>query len=253
MYYLYKYLDPTTGECLYIGQTKNLYTRHLNHLSNKNEQWCNNSIIMQYLEVPDKYNLDFLEMYLINIESPKYNTVGKNRMDCEFIRIEFNPEWQIYTKEDFLKNSIEKGIELGVTYKFNNTNYVVLKTLIEKNYPSKINYNQSNLSVEFEVNEAMFNLINCNYLLDMSYIAPCIEGESFIIVIERSKSLDKNSKYISGKIEFKLHLKSFSKIINKLFEPTKELYEIIDIVNEFLKIIRIDKDWEQVLNYIENK
>ncbi|CEN23184.1 hypothetical protein [Paraclostridium sordellii] len=99
----------------------------------------------------------------------------------------------------------------------------------------------------------MFNLINCNYLLDMSYIAPCIEGESFIIVIERSKSLDKNSKYISGKIEFKLHLKSFSKIINKLFEPTKELYEIIDIVNEFLKIIRIDKDWEQVLNYIEKK
>ncbi|MDU1456201.1 MAG: hypothetical protein E6912_15530 [Paeniclostridium sordellii] len=56
---------------------------------------------MKYIAVPDKYNLNFLEMYLINKEMPKYNSVGKNRMDDEFIKIEFNPEWKNYTKEDF--------------------------------------------------------------------------------------------------------------------------------------------------------
>ncbi|CEP42310.1 hypothetical protein [Paraclostridium sordellii] len=85
---------------------------------------------MKYIEVPDKYNLNFLEMYLINKEIPKYNSVGKNRMDDEFIKIEFNPEWKNYTKEDFFKISNEKGKKLGIYYIIDIDNMNLLKSLL---------------------------------------------------------------------------------------------------------------------------
>ncbi|CEP50416.1 hypothetical protein [Paraclostridium sordellii] len=85
---------------------------------------------MKYIEVPDKYNLNFLEMYLINKEMPKYNSVGKNRMDDEFIKIEFNPEWENCTKEDFFKISNEKGKKLGIYYIIDIDNMNLLKSLL---------------------------------------------------------------------------------------------------------------------------
>lgn len=253
MYYLYKYLDSTTGECLYIGQTKNLYSRHLNHLNNKNEQWCNNLVNMKYIEVPDKYNLNFLEMYLINKELPKYNTVGKKRMDCDFLQLKFNPKWQSYTREDFLQNSEEKGSKLGVNYNINHNNYNLLKKLISEDRLKNIKYSKSMIEVEFESDYESINYIDECFLLKTSYKGLRFSGSANLISIYQIWEINKIGCFISGKTTFCLHINFLKDIIDSLFEPTKELYEVIDIVNEFLKIIGIDKDWEQVLNYIENK
>ncbi|EPZ62742.1 hypothetical protein [Paraclostridium sordellii] len=51
-------------------------------------------------------------------------------MDCEFIKIEFNPEWKNYTKEDFFKISNEKGKKLGIYYIIDIDNMNLLKSLL---------------------------------------------------------------------------------------------------------------------------
>lgn len=251
MYYLYKYLDPTTEECLYIGQTKNIYTRHLAHLCNKNEDWCNSLIKMKYTEIPDKYNLNFLEMYLINKEMPKYNSSGKGRMDHEFIKIEFNPDWKNYTKEDFLKNSIEKGRNLGINYKISIENKNLFKSLLLENRLKEVEYTKSGVTAKFEVNKQTIESILKNYVVDVEFHTLEIDGFGAVIGLGSSYRKDKNNNFVFGTLEFILNIKFLESMINSLFEPTEELYEIIDIVNKFLSMIGIDKDWEAVLNEIE--
>ncbi len=251
MYYLYKYLDPKTDECLYIGQTKNLYTRHLNHLCNKNETWCNRLTVMKYIEVPDKYNLNFLEMYLINKEMPNYNTFGKMKMDHEFIKIEFDPEWKNYTKEDFLKNASEKGKRFGIDYKVNIENNNLLKTLLLENHPKEVKYTKSGVTVKFKGDQQLFELISCRYLLDISFSTLEMKGSGAVIRLDISYRQDKNKNFILNTLDFILDLEFLNSIINSLFEPTKESYEVLNIVNKFLKMIGIDKDWKAVLDEIE--
>ncbi|MFR3569513.1 MAG: GIY-YIG nuclease family protein [Paraclostridium sordellii] len=253
MYYLYRYLDPKSNEWLYIGQTKNLYARHLNHLSNKKEQWCNNSIIMQYLEVPDKYNLDFLEMYLINKELPQFNTAGKNRMNTDFIKLNTDYKWKTYTKDDFIKNSIEKGESLGVSYKLNHENYNLLKKLASENRLKKIRYANGKIEAEFNPDYEIIKSKSEIYLLGVEYRGLGVSGARNIINTYCNWESDRENNFISGQIIFYLDIFYLRKIIDSLYEPTEELYELIDIVNEFLEIIGIKKDWEKVLNHIENK
>lgn len=247
MYYLYKYLDENTKECLYVGQTNNLYTRHLDHLRNKKEDWCNDLVIMKYIEVPDKYNLNFLEMYLINKEIPKYNISGKNKMDHNFINVTFNPEWKSYTRGDFLKNSNEKGRKLGINYKTSIENKNLLKSLWLENCRNEVDYTESKIISRFEVDEQTLKSISTNFLLDLEYCGLEVEGFGSPISIHRYYREDRNGKFICGTIEFDLDVKFLESIINSLFEPTKELYEILDIVNEFLKMIGINKNWKEIL------
>lgn len=247
MYYLYKYLDKNTEDCLYVGQTKNLYTRHLSHLCNKNEDWCNDLVIMKYIEVPDKYNLNFLEMYLINKEIPKYNISGKNKMDHNFINVTFSPEWKDYTKGDFLKNSDEKGRQLGINYKISIENKNLLRSLLLEKCLKEIYCTELKIISRFEVDEQTIKSISTNFLLDVEFCGLEIEGSGAPIRIYRSYRKDKNDKFICGTLEFELDVKFLETIINSLFEPTKELYEMLDIVNEFLKMIGINKRWQEIL------
>ncbi|TAN66646.1 GIY-YIG nuclease family protein [Paraclostridium sordellii 8483] len=252
MYYLYKYLDSNSNECLYIGQTKNLYTRHLNHLSNKKEEWCNDSVIMKYIEVPDKDNLNFLEMYLINKELPKFNTVGKKRMDIDFLQINIVYEWKTYTKYDFIQNSIEKGEKLGVSYKLNYENYNLFKQLVSKNKLNKIKYSDNMIESEFESDYETINSIDQCYLLEASYKGVRFSGSSSLISIYQNWKTDQMDCFVSGKTTFCLHVNFLKSIIDSLYEPTKELYELLDLVNDFLELIGVEKDWKQILNDIEN-
>lgn len=253
MYYLYKYLDKNTEECLYVGQTKNLYTRHLDHLCNKKEDWCNNLVIMKYVEVPDRYNLNFLEMYLINKEMPKYNISGKDKMDLNFIKIEFSPEWKIYKKEDFLKDANEKGRKLGIDYKVSIKNKNTLKSLLQEKDFKGANYTESGVDVSFEVDCKTFESISENFLLDVSFCGLEIRGFGALIRINRSYRKDRDGNFISGTLDFNLDINFLKSIIDSVFEPTKELDEILDIVNEFLKMIGINKNWKEILELKRKK
>lgn len=125
MYYVYKYIDPGTNECMYIGQTKNLNERHLNHLKNKEEPWCKKDLHLYYIEVPDKYNLNFLEMYFINLEKPKYNVAGTDAMDVNFAQIQNSYKWEkydgsIYNKEDINTVKDRRKLTLHIEQKYIN-------------------------------------------------------------------------------------------------------------------------------------
>lgn len=109
------------------------------------------------------------------------------------------------------------------------------------------------IEVEFESDYESINYIDECFLLKTSYKGLRFSGSANLISIYQIWEINKIGCFISGKTTFCLHINFLKDIIDSLFEPTKELYEVIDIVNEFLKIIGIDKDWEQVLNYIENK
>lgn len=247
MYYLYKYLDQNTEECLYVGQTKNLYTRHLNHLCNKNENWCNNLVVMKYIKVPDRYNLNFLEMYLINKESPRYNISGKEKMDHNFIKIDFRPEWKIYTKEDFILNAKERGRKLGVNYKMSIENNNLLRLLLLEKCLKGITCTKSLVIASFEVNDQTIESISKNFLLDVSFRGLEVNGFGAVIGINNSYRKDKNNNFILETLDFKLDIEFLDLIINSVFEPTEELDEILDIVNEFLKMIGINKNWKEIL------
>ncbi|WP_235701084.1 GIY-YIG nuclease family protein [Clostridioides difficile] len=102
MYYVYKYIDPATEECLYVGKTEDIYARHSSHLSNKEEDWCTKELILKYIELPRRYNMDFFEVYLINELNPIFNKLSKGDMDTEHIFFDYKEEdWSTYSEEDF--------------------------------------------------------------------------------------------------------------------------------------------------------
>lgn len=78
-----------------------------------------------------------------------------------------------------------------------------------------------------------------------------MKGSGAVIRLDISYRQDKNKNFILNTLDFILDLEFLNSIINSLFEPTKESYEVLNIVNKFLKMIGIDKDWKAVLDEIE--
>lgn len=95
-HYVYKYVDPTTDEILYIGKNDTDLVSRLN--SHKNDPYSYASIY--FIEVGSRIESDALESCLIAKYKPKYNKAKMVTMSFSFDE----PSWTVY------KNSIKKEI-----------------------------------------------------------------------------------------------------------------------------------------------
>lgn len=77
-------------ECLYVGKIENICDRYVSYLSNKKENWCNKNLRFEYMELDNKYIMDFYEIYLINKLEFKFNIIGKGEMDIVKILFFYN-------------------------------------------------------------------------------------------------------------------------------------------------------------------
>lgn len=101
MAFVYRYVkDYGYGsEPVYVGRTINLKTRHASHMNN--DKWCNDSLRLEYMDVPSNAEADALESYFIGkYISEGYNLYNKSKTwdgKSSSKHITVNEDWEIFS------------------------------------------------------------------------------------------------------------------------------------------------------------
>lgn len=244
MFYVYKYIDPHTDECLYIGKTSDLCTRHASHLSNKKEYWCNRDLRLEYIKLPDKFNMDFYETYLINKLSPKYNKSSKGVMNIDYINFSYKEEFKEYSKEDFKNQLGDKNKNIYVNC-YINKDMVDMFQKIQEKHDWKYSYEEhrKELKLTYKINEEEFtvhrlsdqvlsvkyNLLNCMGCCNVIYFDWAYFDKDRIYEI-----------YLVFNLDFLISLEK------KVLDPQSEMKELNTYVNEILAIVGINRSWNSL-------
>lgn len=258
MYYVYKYIDPVTKECLYVGKTEYMYERNSSHLNNKKEDWCTKELILKYIELPSKRNMDFFEVYLINELNPRFNKLSKGDMDTKRIFFDYkDKDWNIYLEEDFTEKVKKKRtgrkrkIEIKYDVSQKSINFLnkikkinAKSEMLYENNVLNVLYNLENRDIEFFKNESDINLISYDFEILKSF------GGCTLISMYRSwTECIATNKEILIDIELKIRVGSLINLmeLKPIFES--EIIKIGKHFNDILKIIGIDCEWDKLSDY----
>ncbi len=233
MYYVYKYIEPENDNCVYVGKTKNLSSRHGEHLTNKKEEWCTTKLKLEYIEVEDRYTTDYFEMYLINKLEPRFNKVGKGKINTVNAKFEYNGVWIEYSKETFLKDLKSKGTNIGIDCKVNQRMLDILKEIRKLNLNTEVSYENNNLKIKYSYKDIKpFKDIIEPEIINIRYNAIKCSGFSQVLSWE--------GDFVVVRIHVLKRLKDLPYLED-------EMYKLSKLINEVLSIIRLDYTWEHAL------
>lgn len=215
-YYVYKHLDKNNN-IIYVGQTKNIDKRQIQH---KNySKWFSEVYAIVYTELNDKLITDIYEKLYIDIHSPKYN---KKDIDCKYSR--------------FFKNMEDLEFK---KYIFKNTD-VILSNVMEKNMYFEANKN-------FELNDnfksALYEILKrlkCSNNTDISDIKYKFLKQDFRILEHKLTSMngdfrtyrELNEDLINETYDF-----IFYKIIKEIYMSYSVKSDRLKISNKILKCV----------------
>ncbi|WP_447515681.1 GIY-YIG nuclease family protein [Clostridioides difficile] len=237
MYYVYKYIEPVNNNCIYVGKTKNLSNRHAEHLTNKKEEWCTTKLKLKYIEVEDRYTTDYFEMYLINKLEPRFNKVGKGKINIANAKFEYNGIWTEYSKEKFLKDLKSKGTNIGIDCKVNQKMLDTLKEIRKLNLNTEVSYENNILNIKYSYKEIEpFKDIIEPEIIRIDYNAIGCSGSSQVLSWE------------GNFIVVRIHVLKRLKYLPYLEE---EMYKLSKLINEVLSIIGLDYTWEHALELFD--
>ncbi|MCC0693429.1 GIY-YIG nuclease family protein [Clostridioides sp. ZZV14-6387] len=255
MYYVYKYIDPATEECLYVGKTEDIYVRHSSHLSNKEEGWCNKELILKYIELPRRYNMDFFEVYLINELNPIFNKLSKGDMDTEHIFFDYKEEdWSTYSEEDFKEKTKgkrrfrERKIDMKYEVSKKSINFLKriekldakVEMLYENNILSVL-YNFENMDIEFCENELDINLISYDFETLESF-----GSSSLISVYPRWKEYTATNKKILIDITLEIRVGSLANLMELMPTFEYKVAEIFQQIEDIFHILEVGYTWQEL-------
>ncbi|HBG1040861.1 endonuclease [Clostridioides difficile] len=242
MHCVYKYINPITEECLYVGKTENICNRHSDHLTNKKEDWCNQDLRFEYMMLDDKYVMDFYEMYLINKLKPKFNKVGKGKMDKNKILFSYDSVWKEYLKEDF---SIDlKALGYGITYQVDECSLDILKKLKELSINKEISIKNRDIKISCFLQGKNTEVETNNFgltVLKVVYSTLGSNGLENLILME--------SENTSKKIDIIIKFDFLKKIAEDPLMPKTSIKDLNSQVNDILKIIDINCEWDRLFDY----
>lgn len=242
MFYVYKYIDTHTDECLYIGKTNDLCKRHASHLSSKKEHWCNRDLRLEYIKLPDKLNMDFYEVYLINKLLPKYNKTSKGEMNIDYINFSYKEIFKEYSKEEFKNQLAKKNNGIYINCNINKKTVDMLAKIQEKyNWEFSCSNSRKEIKLTYKVEEdlILYNL-SC-YVLEVSYNLMRHSGACNVI----------RCNYSSYEINLVFDLEFLNTLETKALDPQSEMKELNDYVNEILNIVGIKYSWKTLYEYLQ--
>ena len=148
MAYIYRYKDPLDGITKYVGivwgETRTLQDRINEH---QKEDWCKDkSWIIEYIteDIDNKSEAEAFESHFIALYNPCYNVAKVGWGINKYLPDRLN-DWQVYNKNDFIKQEIQKGNSVDANerrLKYLNNKINSCKKCIENNKKSYdvINY-----------------------------------------------------------------------------------------------------------------
>lgn len=242
MYYVYKYIDPATEECLYVGETENICNRHSTHLTDKKEYWCSEDLRFEYMALDDKYVMDFYEMYLINKLKPRFNKIGKGKMNANKISFSYDSEWKEYLKEDFIVDL--KTQDYGITCEVDEYALDILKNLKELSINKEISIENRDIKIScfLQGNNAEVKINNFSLtVLKVIYSTLGNNGlEKLILMV---------SENTSKKIDIIINFDFLKKIVEDPLMSKASIKDLNGQVNDILKIIDINCEWDKLSEY----
>lgn len=242
MFYVYKYIDTHTDECLYIGKTNDLCKRHASHLSSEKEHWCNRDLRLEYIKLPDKLNMDFYEVYLINKLLPKYNKTSKGEMNIDYINFSYKEIFKEYSKEEFKNQLAKKNNSIYINCNINKKTVDMLAKIQEKyNWKFSCSNSRKEIKLTYKVEEdlILYNL-SC-YVLEVSYNLTRYSGACNVI----------RCNYSSYEINLIFDLEFLNTLETKALDLQSEMKELNDYVNEILNIVGIKYSWKTLYEYLQ--
>lgn len=242
MYCVYKYINPITEECLYVGKTGNIRNRHSEHLTNKKEDWCNRDLRFEYMVLDDKYVMDFYEMYLINKLKPKFNKVGKGKMNTNKILFSYDSGWKEYLKEDFAIDL--KDLGYGVTYEVDECSLDILKNLKELSINKEISVENRGIKISCFLRGKNTEVEINNFELTVLKVSYSTLGDN-----RSEKLILMESENTSKKIDIIINFDFLKKIVEDPLMPKADIIDLNSQVNDILKIIDIDCEWDKLSDY----
>lgn len=242
MFFVYRYIDTKENRYLYVGKTENLYKRHVSHLYSGKEEWCNKDLRLEYKVLPDKYNMDFYEIYIINKLNPIHNVAAKKSMDISNIHFSYDSEWKCYDKEQFKKDFISKNNEYGVSYILDKNTIEILKIW---GLNPKVEYCKDDKKLYLKFSEGIIEKYlkqnNCKLnriVLDVVYNCIRICAMKTIISFEQDFNYPEYS--------FILQLDELKKMEDNLLNPDEDMKLLNKDVNYFLSLMGINCTWKDI-------
>ncbi|HID1218347.1 TPA: endonuclease [Clostridioides difficile] len=236
MYYVYKYIDPATEECLYVGKTENICDRHASHLSNKTENWCNESVRFEYMELDSKHTMDFYELYLINKLEPKFN-VAKGEMDIEKIKFSYDGQWVVYWERDLMSSLTLK--KYGMDYKVNAKMLRIMRKLKKVSSNEEIFIGNENIKIRYSFETTLEGIELEPHIMSVAY-KTLKESEVGTLI-----SVKGESQSICLVIDSIL----LNEIIKNPLMSKENIKDLNSQVNDILKIIDINCEWDKLSDY----
>ncbi|MCC0654820.1 MULTISPECIES: endonuclease [unclassified Clostridioides] len=238
MYYVYKYIDPATEECLYVGKTENICDRHTSHLSNKKENWCNKNLRLEYMELDNKYTMDFYEIYLINKLEPKFN-IAKGEMDIEKTKFFYDGQWVIYSERDLMSSLASK--RYGINYEVNAKMLHIMRKLKKISNNEEIFIGNENIKIKYSFETTLEGIDLEPCILSVAYKTLKESTVGTVISVKR--------EYLSENVCLVIDNIFLNEIMK---DPLMSKADIIDLnsqVNDILKIIDINCEWDKLSEY----
>lgn len=236
MYYVYKYIDPATEECLYVGKTENICDRHASHLSNKKEIWCNKSLRLEYMELDSKYTMDFYEVYLINKLEPKFNVV-KGEMDIEKIKFSYDGQWVVYWEKDLISSLTLK--KYGMDYKVNATMLRIMRKLKKVSSNEEIFVRNEDIKIRYSFETTLEGI----------ELEPCIMSVAYKTLKESTVGTLISVKGKSQSICLTIDSIFLNEIMKDPLMSKASIKDLNSQVNDILKIIGVDCEWDKLSDY----
>lgn len=239
MYYVYKYINPDTEECLYVGKTENICDRHASHLSNKKENWCNKNLRLEYMELDNKYTMDFYEIYLINKLEPKFNITGKGEMDIAKTSFSYNGQWVIYLERDLMSSLASK--RYGINYEVNAKMLGIMRKLKKISSNEEIFIGNENIRIKYYF-ETVLEGIN---------LEPCILSVAYKTLKESTVGtvISVKREYLSENVCLIIDSIFLNEIMKDPLMSKSDIKDLNSQVNDILKIIGVDCEWDKLSDY----
>lgn len=209
----YIYILLKEGKPLYIGKTKNLHRRLLQH--SKDKWWFFAIDKILYFEFDNKTDMDIYEIYYINKYMPPFNSDVKNKesFSHELPNIEFK------------ELSVIEFIKFGLNSNYNkSTRPIIHMKYFELDDAEVIReYKKS----DFEIN---------NNLIRVKFTAKTMDLYDYVEGIKNGFSMDLINDYLKEKLIIQINNQNYRYINNLAIIDGKLVYEpndlLLDVINK---------------------
>ena len=209
----YIYMLLKDNQPLYIGKSKNLHRRLLQH--SKDKWWFFNTDKILYYDFDNKTDMDIYEIYYINKFNPPFNTDTKNNSNFT----------HVLPDVEFKELSVVEFIKLGFysTYTKNE------RPVIHMNY-----FDLDNAEVIREYRKSDFE-VNGN-VIRIKFSAKTMELYDYIEGIKKGFSIDAFNDYMKEKLTIQINNQNYKYINNLSMFDGKLIYEpndlLLDAINK---------------------